>query len=87
MSRVFEALTKATHQYKRDDARPDVDLSSTAIQEAAATVSVSEASVPGWDAPTHEVDFIGPPNQKTAPPIFLAKWSRLPQQVATRADR
>jgi protein-tyrosine kinase len=61
MSRVFEALTKATQQYKRDDTRPNVDLVSTPIPEAGARASLSEAVVPGWDSPTHEMDFIGPP--------------------------
>jgi protein-tyrosine kinase len=59
MSRVFEALTKATQQYKRDDALPDIDLKSTAISEPKSLGS--EAAVAAWDAPTEEVDFIGPP--------------------------
>lgn len=58
MSRVFEALTKATQSYKRDDVS-DGTMATTAMPES--EVAVSETVENAWQPVSQEMDFIGPP--------------------------
>src|SRR5215217_4898114 len=72
MSRVFEALNKATHRDKHNDAVPGIDLSSATVAEPVR--SGRESVDTTWDILSNCIDFVGPPVLSGADGIATTTW-------------